>query len=399
MKSAQALELEFNRAIACHREGRHDWTEKLCRDLHAHLPTHPGINHLLALALHFQGRLVEAADYYRQALAQAPGHPQILADWGACLHLLGRLDEAEAAYRQAIASKDDVAAFHYNLGTVLLDRGKAKAATKPLRRALDLEPSHVGALFNLGRAHEDLGQTKDALNRFRQCLDLDPADANGAARRIAHLKGGPVPERFSPEGVRAYYDLKAGLWDAGKTEERGYKGLAMIERAIEAALGATKGLDILDAGCGTGLLGPILRRRAKWLVGLDLSPNMIAQARAKGMYDTLLAGDLINHFGSGPSYHLIAAGAVFIHFADLVPVLTAAKAALRPKGVIAFTVFTQDAPGVMPGETAFYRHNPAHVTEAAARAGLDLAYLAEDVHEVNEGVGLSALAVALRKSD
>jgi predicted TPR repeat methyltransferase len=37
---------------------------------------------------------------------------------------------------------------------------------------------------------------------------------------------------------------------------------------------------MLDLGCGTGLAGAAFRPQVDWLVGVDLSPGMIAEARA-----------------------------------------------------------------------------------------------------------------------
>ena len=43
---------------------------------------------------------------------------------------------------------------------------------------------------------------------------------------------------------------------------------------------ARRGERVLDAGCGTGLCGPLLRPYAKRLVGVDLSSGMLERARA-----------------------------------------------------------------------------------------------------------------------
>jgi len=51
---------------------------------------------------------------------------------------------------------------------------------------------------------------------------------------------------------------------------------------------------VLDAGCGTGLVGAELRARG-WtgrLVGVDLSPGMLGRADARGGYDRLVAASL-----------------------------------------------------------------------------------------------------------
>lgn len=55
------------------------------------------------------------------------------------------------------------------------------------------------------------------------------------------------------------------------------------------------GTQVLDAGCGTGLVGTVLAGRgARFLDGFDLSDAMVEQARATGAYRTLTGGVDLN---------------------------------------------------------------------------------------------------------
>lgn len=49
-------------------------------------------------------------------------------------------------------------------------------------------------------------------------------------------------------------------------------------------------LDILDLGCGTGLVGSWFRDYARKLVGVDISPTMLDMATKKGCYHELRRG-------------------------------------------------------------------------------------------------------------
>ena len=50
----------------------------------------------------------------------------------------------------------------------------------------------------------------------------------------------------------------------------------------------------VDLGCGTGLLGPLLRAHTEHLIGVDLSPKMlaIAEEEKRGIYEHLFAGEM-----------------------------------------------------------------------------------------------------------
>jgi SAM-dependent methyltransferase len=58
--------------------------------------------------------------------------------------------------------------------------------------------------------------------------------------------------------------------------------VGLIERELA---GATS---VLDVGCGSGLYGPELRRRAASVVGVDHDPVLCRQAEATGAYDRVL---------------------------------------------------------------------------------------------------------------
>jgi SAM-dependent methyltransferase len=58
--------------------------------------------------------------------------------------------------------------------------------------------------------------------------------------------------------------------------------VALIERELAGAG------SVLDAGCGSGLYGPELRRRVATVVGIDHDPVLCRQAEATGAYDRVL---------------------------------------------------------------------------------------------------------------
>lgn len=95
-----------------------------------------------------------------------------------------------------------------------------------------------------------------------------------------------------PDDARALYDEWAATYDADVTGEvQGYVAPSVTAEAVVAAAG-TDG-EVLDAGCGTGLVGVELHRRGVGTIdGLDLSPGMLAQARATGVYRDLREADL-----------------------------------------------------------------------------------------------------------
>jgi predicted TPR repeat methyltransferase len=136
-------------------------------------------------------------------------------------------------------------------------------------------------------------------------------------------------------------------------------------------------LDVLDAGCGTGLCGPLVAPYARRLVGVDLSDGMLAHARDKQVYDELGAAELTAYLsGQTEAFDLIVSADTLVYFGALANVAEAAAGALRPGGLLAFTL-EETTEGSSP--TAGYcirphgrfNHSASYVERVLADAGFD----------------------------
>ncbi|KAK2593194.1 hypothetical protein QQS21_009123 [Conoideocrella luteorostrata] len=124
---------------------------------------------------------------------------------------------------------------------------------------------------------------------------MSPASSTTAARTSQYLQ-----RAYSLAGnseAQSLYDEWAGVYDSDLIGT----GYASPRRSVEAVInnisppGSDK-LTILDAGCGTGLVGDCLARSSlagKFIVdGVDLSAGMLAVARQKGVYRELETANL-----------------------------------------------------------------------------------------------------------
>lgn len=89
----------------------------------------------------------------------------------------------------------------------------------------------------------------------------------------------------------AYADW-ASSYDADLTGEMGYRAHTAVAQALRAVL-APDDTRVLDAGCGTGLVGVELSRLGYGTIdGVDYSPDMLAEAEHKAVYAELDEADL-----------------------------------------------------------------------------------------------------------
>lgn len=309
----------------------------------------------------------------------------------------------------AMSSGDLLADRRYGFARDLAGRGDLEAAADLMAQAAAIAPDFTAAWFALGDLRLLLDDRAGAIAAFRQAWALDPDDCCGAGLKLARLGASPEGEAMSPNYVRALFDQYAPGFDAA-IDRLGYRGPALLAAAIAEhcrRLGRPLHFStVLDLGCGTGLSGAALRPVAGRLVGVDLSPGMVAQARTKRLYDDLTVGDIVTflagEIAAGKSYDLIVACDVLVYVSDINPAVAGAARCLAPDGILAFTVETHDGAGVALGEKLRYAHSQSIVHEALARAGLRPLAISPVSTRREAGMavpGLLALAVPDRTLD
>jgi predicted TPR repeat methyltransferase len=308
-----------------------------------------------------------------------------------------------------LSSGDLIADRRYQHARDFEARDDLQAAADLLAQAVERAPDFASAWFALGEVRERLGDRAAAVEAFARAHAADPADRHGAAVRLARLGAGEAHSAMAPGYVRTLFDQYAPRFDHALAD-LSYRAPALLFDAIEKVC-RTSGRDLrwgsmLDLGCGTGLAGAAFRPYVDWLVGVDLSPGMVEQARRKGLYDRLSVGDvtqfLAEQIGGNASFHIVIAADVFAYVADLAGICGAVARVLASGGILAFTVETHPGGGAILGETLRYAHGADHVRTAVAGAGLTLRHCAAASTRTENGApvpGLRVVAERLPYSD
>lgn len=263
-------------------------------------------------------------------------------------------------------------------------KGDLQGAAHLMLQTLELMPNYASAWFALGEIREKAGDRSGAIEAYRKAIDADSDDRHGALLPLMRL--GAVPAQEMPAAyMKALFDQYSPSFDSALVDGLGYRAPALLRDAVEKAcrtLGRPMRFgSVLDLGCGTGLAGDIFRFCSDWLAGVDISPGMIAQARAKVLYDRLqiaeLAAFLREENDSGAKHHLVLAADVFVYVPDLGGIARMVACILARDGLFAFTVERHEGDDVILRETNRFAHSAAHVRAAAADAGLSLVSLDE----------------------
>lgn len=322
------------------RERRMADAELQCRRVLRIHPVHCGALHLLGQLHSARGDHVEAIRVLGQSLAYCPDNLRAWVDLAAACHKAGQVDAAIAHLRHAIA----------------------------------LRPSFFPGYAQLASLYHEAERIDEAAGLYRAWASRDPASAE-VAHMAAATSGEAIPERCSVAFVQSHFDKLATSFDQRLVDDLGYTGHRLATAALARHAADAPWASVLDAGCGTGLCGPLLRPHCRHLVGLDLSEQMIAQARLRACYDELVIGELGAFMTSRPSaFDAIVSSDVLIYLGRLEEPIRAAHRALHRGAVLVVTFEALRGAGAeyQLQSSGRYAHRDGYIQRTLAEVGFEL---------------------------
>lgn len=301
------------------------------------------------------------------------------------------------------SSGDLTADRRYGYAQDLLKERDFAAAADLFRQVLELTPRWPPAWFGLGEALEQAADLPGAIEAFREARALLPQDTLGAGVRLARL--GAADAGMTPGYVAALFDQYADRFDDHLVKALCYTGpqvvMEALRRVCRSAGRPFQFHRAADLGCGTGLMAAAMGRHVSVMQGVDLSPAMADKARRSGLYakDGVSCGDLVGYLAgqAAGTFDLLLAADVFVYIGDLASVFHAARCALQPGGLLAFTVQSDSGVGYRLGEDLRYHHSAAYLRQTAGAVGLSVLHLAPCVTRQDGGRPVEGLATVLRR--
>ena len=411
-EAARRVELEPAQAFALaqhmHRQGELDAAEALYERLIGSAPRHASALHFMGVLQHQRHRseralalirrsialdakvpgwynnlgnvllelkqLDAAAEAYAAAARLGPARADIVNNRGVLRREQQRYPEAEAAYRRAMALDPQYADALSNLGRLLYGIGRVEESLDAYWQAVTLRPRHAQTRMTLGVAYYRLGRLDEAVQVFTEWLADEP-DSPEARHHLAACSGRAVPGRAADAYVETVFDSFAASFDA-KLALLHYRAPELIGEAVRALVGdGTRSLRVIDAGCGTGLCGPLLAPYAARLDGVDLSSGMLAKAALRQIYHALHKAELTAFIEGREAgdCDLVVSADTLCYFGEIEAVARACRHALAPGGWLVFTV---EALATAPGGAGFqlnphgrYSHHADYLRTVLADAG------------------------------
>ena len=396
-------------------------------------PTFAEAHGNLARTLWLTGDNTGAEQAYQTSLRLAPALAEAHGNYGNFLRRTNKPGEAISAHTKAISLKPNVPEFHLSLGLDYASQDRHADAAPCFARALQLRPDFMSAAASLGHSFHKLNRNQEALACFDRVIEKYPdhpptrliraslLEALGQAERaiaeckealrlapgwtiaelnLAAMQGGKTDQELPKENITSLFDGYADSFENHLLGELNYHAPQLVHDALAPLFPEGRRLDVIDLGCGTGLVGALLRPYAASLAGVDLAPKMIERARVRGIYDHLEVGDvtdtLLRHPGA---YDLVVAGDVFVYIGDLYPVFKAVHAALRPGGLFAFTVEAHDGDEYVLRPSRRFAHSEPYIHKLALEHALPVASWTRAVLRTEARQPVHGFIVVLRRND
>lgn len=274
----------------------------------------------------------------------------------------------------------------------LAQLGDLDAAVDVLRGALEIAPSWAAGWFRLGEYLERAGDVTAAAQAWGRAVAEAPGDPLGAGLRRDLLRDQPLSDSMPSAFVELLFDQYAPRFEASLLAHLDYRGPDIMADALASAL-PDPVTHALDLGCGTGLIGPVMRPFCRHLTGIDLSQAMLDEAQAKAVYDDLAKADIQDLPPAPERYGLIVASDVFNYLGALERIVGWCVANLAPGGVLIFTVERAESRDVTLRETRRFAHGRGYVSDLLAVAGFAGIDMRDVVLRKDRGVDVPGLCV------
>ena len=303
---------------------------------------------------------------FSQALKLDTGLTAAALGQAIALRKQAQFDAARAALMQVSEAAQD---FDWLCEWVLLQAVNVPSADL---RGL-LQPYHLsGEQFrDLADYLAEEGYADPATPLYEACLDLNPQDLT-AQHMLASIRG-DQSDRAPADYVTSLYDRCAAEFEHRLISTLGYSAPTLAVDWLQQ-LQRIPANQVLDLGCGTGLMGSALQARSgfKTLVGIDLSDNMLSLAAGKRCYSELIHADILS-WNTTQRFDLICAMDLLIYLGNLKPLLAKVADWLTPNGDFICTLELSADPAPRLQASGRFQHSLQYLIDTATEQGLSLA--------------------------
>jgi len=341
-----------------------------------------------------------ALDAYDKSIRIDPKYDEVWSNKANALFELKRYDEAITCYDKALSLKPDYAEAWSNKGNLLKELKRYDEALIHFDQALSLKPDYAEGWSNKGKALHALKRYDEAIAHYDKALSLQPYEASYFYQKsltnialdqyaiaVENLEDA-IKYKFSLEGHAEYvlsalkpenglkpmpinfvtelFDGYAGSFDQHLIDTLKYETPKNLLELLNLSINDK--FEILDLGCGTGLMGRMLKPYASTIVGVDLSKEMLSRAELTGTYDKLIADDILEFLQNcNDKFDLVVSADVFIYVGELRNIFMDLARVIKAGGLFCFSVEKNASSSfALSPKTLRFSHSKEYIGELAS---------------------------------
>ena len=330
----------------------------------------------LAMLLLRQGKPAEALKEAREAMRVAPDDFHVVRRAVGTAIQAGDLGATVAWLRRAVALRPNDSMLRSLLAKQLIPAGQAEESLAIYEELVQEQPWDTEVLAGRARAALKLGKNEQAQRDAEALLRLEPG--NESHQYMLALARGEQPKTQPAEEVKAMFDGFAETFDLTLWRGLEYR---VPQKAAEILLQAhpDRKFNVLDLGCGTGLVGVCLGRLDGYVIGVDLSEEMIRKAMRHNVYARFHNVNVLDALRDTPSehYEAITCCDVLVYVGDLSEVIPNALRILKPEGHFVFSCESaaEDEADMVLRPTNRFAHKASAVQRWCEEAGFDSVHI------------------------
>ena len=342
----------------------------------------------------------QAEHKFIKSLELVPDRASTLTNLSAAQLKLKKYSEARATAQKAISVESDNSEAYLNLGHIEKELKNFESAVKFFDKVLSLKPDYAEGWSNKGATLHELKRYDEAIAHYDKALSFKPYEAsffykksftnialNQYAIAVENLEDA-IKYKYSPEGyaeyilsalkpenglkpmpknyVAALFDSYANSFNKHLIDTLKYESPKNLLELLNLSINDK--FAILDIGCGTGLMGKLLKPYASKIVGVDLSKEMLSKAKLTGTYDELIADDILEFLNKcNDKFDLVVSADVFIYIGELSNIFKDLVEIIKAGGLFCFSVEKNESIkfGLSP-KTLRYSHSKEYIQKLAS---------------------------------
>jgi predicted TPR repeat methyltransferase len=367
--SEEEFQKLFEKACTFHQENNFEKADKLYAFLLELLPDSILILYNYGLLNLENSHYEKAANLYKKAAKLSPENTDVLYNYALSLKHCGALTESIGIYKRILTLTPDDLDSHYNLGCCYKDNGESELAISAYKEVLQRQPDHPPTLNNIAYLYHKSGELEKAKDHYKHLITRVP-DHRSAGHMLASLEGSNV-HSAPAEYVKEVFDTYSNHYEHSLINELQYDVPNLMHshflNLYPNSISFSKGLDL---GCGTGLAGTVFHKYCESLTGVDISAKMLSLAEDKGLYENLVAMDIIEFLKIERGvYDFIIAADVFTYLGSLEEIFQALSEKSSPQAKLCFSVETSYSAHFELRKTGRFAHSSDYIKKLSVSTG------------------------------